>query len=104
MKKYLLTAGCGFALLVVSSCNKEEIGAYTPIPKLHLGEPFTYKCDVSNYVQLEYDSLGQAAILNFYKEEITELDDVHYDDIPVRFPFIKEKRRNIKSAGIILHG
>ena len=70
MKKYLLTAGCGFALLVVSSCNKEEIGAYTPIPKLHLGEPFTYKCDVSNYVQLEYDSLGQAAILNFYKEEI----------------------------------
>ena len=41
MKKYLLTAGCGFALLVVSSCNKEEIGAYTPIPKLHLGEPFT---------------------------------------------------------------
>ena len=80
MKKYLLTAGCGFALLVVSSCNKEEIGAYTPIPKLHLGEPFTYKCDVSNYVQLEYDSLGQAAILNFYKEEITELDDVHYDE------------------------
>lgn len=28
MKKYLLTAGCGFALLVVSSCNKEEIGEH----------------------------------------------------------------------------
>ena len=96
MKKYLLTAGCGFALLVVSSCNKEEIGAYTPIPKLHLGEPFTYKCDVSNYVQLEYDSLGQAAILNFYKEEITELDDVHYDEHTCTFSFHKGEKAKYK--------
>lgn len=96
MKKYLLTAGCGFALLVVSSCNKEEIGAYTPIPKLHLGEPFTYKCDVSNYVQLEYDSLGQAAILNFYKEEITELDDVHYDEHTCTFSFHKGETAKYK--------
>ena len=96
MKKYLLTAGCGFALLVVSSCNKEEIGAYTPIPKLHIGEPFTYKCDVSNYVQLEYDSLGQAAILNFYKEEITELDDVHYDEHTCTFSFHKGETAKYK--------
>lgn len=27
------------------ACNKEEVGAYTPLPKIHLGEMFKYKCE-----------------------------------------------------------
>ena len=48
------------------ACNKEEVGAYTPLPKIHLGETFKYKCEPENYIRLEYDTLGEAAVLNFY--------------------------------------
>ncbi|MFR4737387.1 hypothetical protein [Phocaeicola coprocola] len=47
-------------------------------------------------MQLEYDSLGQAAILNFYKEEITELDDVHYDEHTCTFSFHKGETAKYK--------
>ena len=71
------------------ACNKEEVGAYTPLPKIHLGETFKYKCDPENYIRLEYDTLGEAAVLNFYKDEITSLDYLEYDENSCTFSFHK---------------
>ena len=71
------------------ACNKEEVGAYTPLPKIHLGETFKYKCEPENYIRLEYDTLGEAAVLNFYKDEITSLDYLEYDENSCTFSFHK---------------
>lgn len=71
------------------ACNKEEVGAYTPLPKIHLGEMFKYKCEPENYIRLEYDTLGEAAVLNFYKDEITSLDYLEYDENSCTFSFHK---------------
>lgn len=79
-----LSAACA-----LTSCGRHEIGDYTPLPKIHLGETFRYQCSPENYVQLAYDTLGKAAVLNFYKEEITDLDYVDYDEHTCTFSFHK---------------
>ena len=38
---------------------------------------------------LEYDTLGEAAVLNFYKDEITSLDYLEYDENSCTFSFHK---------------
>lgn len=73
----------------VQSCEKYEIGEYTPLPKLHLGETFRYLCVPENYTQLAYDSVGDVAALNFYKEEVTDLDYINYDEQACTFSFHK---------------
>ena len=80
MKKMMIIAACVGGLACMLACNKEEVGAYTPLPKIHLGETFKYKCEPENYIRLEYDTLGEAAVLNFYKDEITSLDYLEYDE------------------------
>lgn len=100
MKKILYTLLCLPMICVNQSCDKYEIGEYTPLPKLHIGETFKYQCIPENYIQLEYDSLGQVAVLNFHKEEVTDLTASNTTNIPVRFLSIKVKLPNTKSVGI----
>ena len=89
MKKMRIIAACVGGLACMLACNKEEVGAYTPLPKIHLGETFKYKCEPENYIRLEYDTLGEAAVLNFYKDEITSLDYLEYDENSCTFSFHK---------------
>lgn len=53
MKKMMIIAACVGGLACMLACNKEEVGAYTPLPKIHLGETFKYKCEPENYIRLE---------------------------------------------------
>lgn len=66
------------------------------MPKLHLGETFKYQCMPENYVQLAYDTLGKVAVLNFYKEEITDLDYINYDEHTCTFSFHKGETAKYK--------
>ncbi|MDR3796006.1 hypothetical protein [Phocaeicola sp.] len=91
MKKLLYVGMCLWALLFLFSCDKEDVNGYTPLPKIHLGETFRYQCGEENYTRLEYDTLGQAAVLNFYKDEVTSLDCVDYDENSCTFSFHKGK-------------
>lgn len=75
--------------LLLLSCEKYEIGEYTPLPKLHVGETFRYLCTPENYTRLAYDSLGDVAILNFYKDEATDLGYISYDEQTCTFTFHK---------------
>lgn len=36
----MIIAACVGGLAWMLACNKEEVGAYTPLPKIHLGETF----------------------------------------------------------------
>lgn len=74
---------------IAQACDKYETGEYTPLPKIHLGETFRYLCVPENYIQMAYDSLGSAAVLNFYKEEVTDLDYIDYDEQSCTFSFNK---------------
>lgn len=49
-----------------------------------------------NYVQLAYDTLGKVAVLNFYKEEITDLDYINYDEHTCTFSFHKGETAKYK--------
>lgn len=88
MNKILIIFSC-VMMLVINACDEEEVEEYTPIPKLHIGEPFGYQCELNNYIQLDYDSLGKVVVLNFYKEEVTSLDYVEYDEQSCTFSFHK---------------
>ena len=92
MKKIL----CLPMICVNQSCDKYEIGEYTPLPKLHIGETFKYQCIPENYIQLEYDSLGQVAVLNFHKEEVTDLNSIEYDEHTCTFSFHKGETAKYK--------
>lgn len=74
---------------IAQACDKYETGEYTPLPRIHLGETFRYLCVPENYIQTAYDSLGSAAVLNFYKEEVTDLDYIDYDEQSCTFSFNK---------------
>ena len=76
-------------IFLLQACDEYEIGEYTPLPKLHLGETFKYLCIPENYTRLAYDSLGDVAVLNFHKEEITNLDYIDYDEQTCTFSFHK---------------
>lgn len=78
-----------FFVFLLQACDEYEIGEYTPLPKLHLGETFRYLCIPENYTRLAYDSLGDVAVLNFHKEEITDLDYIDYDEQTCTFSFRK---------------
>lgn len=88
MTKILIIFSC-VCMLVMQACSDDDIGEYAPIAKLHIGEPFSYQCELNNYIQLDYDSLGKVAVLNFYKEEVTDLDYVEYDEQYCTFSFHK---------------
>ena len=89
MKKLLYVGMCLCALFFLFACDKDDVNSYTPLPKLHLGETFRYKCEPENYIRLEYDTLGEAAVLNFYKDEVTSLDYLDYDENSCTFSFHK---------------
>lgn len=89
MKKLLYVGMCLCALFFLFACDKDDVNGYTPLPKLHLGETFRYRCEPENYIRLEYDTLGEAAVLNFYKDEVTSLDYLDYDENSCTFSFHK---------------
>ena len=96
MNKIFTILLCLSMICVSQSCDNDEIGEYTPLPKLHLGETFKYQCIPENYVQLAYDTLGKVAVLNFYKEEITDLDYINYDEHTCTFSFHKGETAKYK--------
>lgn len=69
----------------VTSCNDDsEIRVYKPIEKMHIGEPFVYDYTLNNIKQGD-----SVIVLNFYKDEVTDLDYVEYDEINCQFVFKK---------------
>lgn len=88
MKRILLYA-FGLMATIGQSCDRYEVGEYEPLPKLHIGEPFKYCCVPENYKQLEYDSTASVAFLNFYKDEVTDLDYIDYNEEACSFVFRK---------------
>ena len=99
MKKMMMVAACVGGLACMLACNKEEVSAYTPLPKIHLGETFKYKCEPENYIRLEYDTLGEAAV--FIKMKSPHWIIWSTMKTRVLSPFIKERRGFIVSAGSI---
>lgn len=91
MNNNRLFALCSVASVVLTAaCDKYEISEYVPIPKLHIGETYSHVCDDSNYMTLEYDSLGEeVTLINFYPEEVTDLEYIEYDEATSTFSFHK---------------
>ncbi len=85
-----------FCLIGLQACDGDEGQPYTPLPKMHLEEAFRYHCLPENYIQMDYDSLGSAAVLNFYKNEVTCLDYVDYDEQTCTFYFRKGETAKYK--------
>ena len=92
-KRLSLLSGAGAWFLLcltgLQACDDQDGSSYQPLPKMHLEETFSYHCTPENYLQMEYDTLGNAAVLNFHKEEITSLDHVDYDEQTCTFSFHK---------------
>lgn len=66
------------------SCSDEELRVYEPVDKLHIGEQYVFETTLNNIRQ--GDSI---VVLNFYKDEVTALDYVDYDEENCCFVFRK---------------
>ena len=92
-KRLSCLTGTGIGLLLcltgLQACDNLESGSYRSLPKMHLEETFSYRCLPENYIRMEYDSLENAAVLNFYEEEIARPDHVGYDEQTCTFSFRK---------------
>ena len=75
--KLTIVLACFLAFL--SSCNKEETRIYKPIDKMHIGKTFAYNYTFDNIKEGESD-----VVLNFYKEEVTDLDYIEYHYCPLK--------------------
>lgn len=75
-----------FMLLCISmlSCSDEELRVYELLDKVHLGEQYVFETTLNNIRQ--GDSI---VVLNFYKDEVTALDYVDYDEENCCFVFRK---------------
>lgn len=75
----------------MSSCSKEEARIYEPIDKMHIGEQFVFDCTLDNI------KVGDSVyVLNFYKEEVTDLDYIDYDETNCNFVFRKGETSKYK--------
>ena len=60
----------------LSSCSADDdLRVYEPIDKLHIGEQYVFDTTLNNIRQGD-----SVVVLNFYKEEVTDLDYVDYDE------------------------
>lgn len=87
--KLTIVLACFLAFL--SSCNKEETRIYKPIDKMHIGKTFAYNYTFDNIKEGESD-----VVLNFYKEEVTDLDYIEYDETNCCFIFRKGETSKYK--------
>lgn len=87
--KLALCLAC-FSAFYLLSCSDEEVRVYEPIDKLHIGEQFIYDCTINNIKE------SDLVVLNFYKEEVTDLDYVEYDETDCNFIFRKGETSKYK--------
>lgn len=76
---------------LLGACGEEEF-AYIPLQKMHIGEEIT-SYSVHNVVKgdtVEY------VVLNFYSEEVTQLQEVSYDESTAVFTFHNEQTAQYK--------
>ena len=73
-KTLKLTVVLACFLAFLSSCNKDDIRIYKPVDKMHIGKTYAYNYTIDNIKQGE-----SGVVLNFYKEEVTDLDYIEYD-------------------------
>lgn len=88
--RFALMAGLFLGSFPMTSCDDDAVTTeYQPLPKLTLDEPFQYECTDANLVSFTPDSLTRVAVLNFLKEDVTDLDYVDYDEQTCMFTFRK---------------
>lgn len=74
-----------FLCVGLSSCNADDdFIVYEPIDKLHIGEQYVFDTTLNNIRQGD-----SVVVLNFYREEVTDLDYVDYDEDNCCFVFLK---------------
>lgn len=89
--RFALMAGLFLGSFPMTSCDDDAVTTeYQPLPKLTLDEPFQYECTDANLVSFTPDSLTRVAVLNFLKEDVTDLDYVATTNRPVCLPSVKE--------------
>lgn len=89
MKKMMMVAACVGGLACSWHAIKKRWVHILRFLKFTWERRSKYKCEPENYIRLEYDTLGEAAVLNFYKDEITSLDYLEYDENSCTFSFHK---------------
>lgn len=88
--KLALCLAC-FSAFHLSSCSEDETRIFEPLDKMHLGEQFIFDCTLDNI------KVGDSVfVLNFYKEEVTDLDYVEYDETDCNFIFRKGETSKYK--------
>lgn len=75
-----------FLVVSILSCSDDDLRVYEPVDKLHIGEQYVFDTTLNNIRQ--GDSI---VVLNFYKDEVTGLDYVDYDEESCCFVFRKGK-------------
>lgn len=81
----LLSSLLTLSVVCLSSCDDDsDIRIYQPIDKMYIGEEFIYECTTNNIKQGD-----SVVVLNFYKDEVTALDYVDYDEENCCFVFYK---------------
>lgn len=81
-----------FLCVGLSSCSADDdLRVYEPIDKLHIGEQYVFDTTLNNIRQGD-----SVVVLNFYKEEVTDLDYVDYDEDYCCFVFRKGTTSNYK--------
>lgn len=73
-----------FSSLCLSSCNDDEIRVYEPVDKMHIGEQYVFDYTLDNIKQGD-----SVIVLNFYRDEVTKLDYIEYDEENCCFVFRK---------------
>lgn len=74
-----------FLCVDLSSCSADEdLRVYEPVDKLHIGEQYVFDMNPNNI--RHGDSV---VVLNFYKEEVTDLNYIDYDEENCYFVFRK---------------
>ena len=81
-----------FLCVGLSSCSADDdLRVYEPIDKLHIGEQYVFDTTLNNIRQGD-----SVVVLNFYKDEVTDLDYVDYDEDYCCFVFRKVTTSNYK--------
>lgn len=73
-----------FIGVCLPSCKDDELRVYEPLEKIHIGEQF-----ISDYTLDNIKQGDSIIVLNFYKDEVTNLDYIEYDEENCCFVFCK---------------
>lgn len=102
--RFALMAGLFLGSFPMTSCDDDAVTTeYQPLPKLTLDEPFQYECTDANLVSFTPDSLTRVAVLNFLKEDVTDLDYVDYDGMSVCVAVQPGMHPNDRNVSLTFH-